>query len=136
MCHIQGGRFKLELDNLSEPLPSKVKEVIDNSYLSRLSSKSLEECNEEYLESHKDSAAHIQSVVRFRQILKPNQEETRSKGEKDLQTAISLDSAALTEAIEGLSISDDIGVRPEARKAYVEAAHKRWPEASIFQTQQ
>ena len=135
-CHEQGGRFKFALDNLSEPLPPKVKEVIDNAYLSKLSSKSLEECNEEYLESHKNSAPHIQSVVRFRNVLKPGAEETKSKGANDLQCTLSLDTISLQEAVDGLHLSDEIEVGPEARKSYVQTAHERWPEASVFQPSQ
>ena len=110
-----------------------MKEVIDSSYLSRLFPKSLEECNEEYLESHKDSAPHIQSVVRFRHILKPGADETKSKGEKDLQSSIAVDNVTLQEAADGLRLLDDIEAKPEAREAYIQAAHKRWPEASAFQ---
>lgn len=135
-CHEQGGRLKLALDKLEEPLPPKVKEVIDSCYLSKLSTKSLEECNEEYLETHKHSAPHIQSVVRFRHVLKPGDEETKSKGARDLQSTLSLDSTTLEQAVEGLQILDEIGggQDPLAREAYLQAAQKRWPEATALQS--
>ena len=133
-CHEQGGRLKLALDSLSEPLPSQVKEVIDSSYLSKLSSKSLEECNEEYLESHKDSAPHVQSVVRFRNFLKPGAEDTKSKGARDLQTTVSLESTTLQQAIDSLGLFDELEMPKDALQTYIQAASKRWPEASAFQT--
>lgn len=135
-CHEQGGRFKLALDKLEEPLPPKVKDVIDSCYLSKLSSKSLEECNEEYLESHKTSAPHVQSVVRFRSILNPGTEETKSKGVEDLQATLQLDSITLQEAVDGLQLLRDIDADKGAREAYVQAAQKRWPDATIFQSSQ
>ena len=131
-CHEQGGRFKLVLDDLSEPLPTKVKEVIDSRYLSRLSPKSLEKCNEEYLESHKNSAPHIQSVVRFRNVVKPGAEETKSKCANDLQGTLELESVSLPEGIDGLNLLDEIQLGAEARETYLQAAQKKWPEASVF----
>lgn len=135
-CHEQGGRLKLALDNLEEPLPPKAKEVMDSCYLSQLSSKSLEQCNEEYLENHKSSTAHIHSVVRFRNVLKPGEEETKSKGVRDLQSTLSLGSTTLEQAIEGLQILDEIGggQDPLAKEAYLQEAQKRWPEATAFQS--
>ena len=109
-----------------------MKEVIDSCYLSRLSPKPLEECNEEYLESHKTSAPHIQSVVRFRHVLKPAAEETKSKGAKDLHVTLSLENTSLLEAVDGLHILNEIGASGEAREEYFQAALKRWPEASAF----
>jgi len=138
-CHEQGCRLKLALDQLEEPLPPKVMEVIDTCYLSKFSklkSQSLEECNEEYFESHKDSAPHIQSVVRFRSVLKPGDEDTKSKSAKDLQSTLALNSTSLEQAVEGLQLLDEIGVGrdPGVRETYLQAAQKRWPEARALQS--
>ncbi|KAK3725136.1 hypothetical protein LTR37_000647 [Vermiconidia calcicola] len=131
-CHEQGIRFRLALDSLSEPLPPKVKEVIDSSYLSQTSSKSLEECNEEHLETHQSSASHVQSVARLRSILKPGDEATKSKGAKDLQGTLSLDGIILEQAVDGLNLLNEIEAGSEAREAYLQAAQKRWTEATVF----
>ena len=133
-CHEQGGRFKFTLDNLAEPLPQKVKKVIDTSYLSKLSSKSLEECNEEYLESHKNSAPHVQSVVRFRNVLKPKAEDTKSNSATDLQATLSLENTTLQQAVDGLQLLDELEVPSDARQQYLQAANERWPEASAFKS--
>lgn len=133
-CHEQGCRFKLALDNLSEPLPPKVQEVINNSYLSKFATKSLEQCNEDYLKSHKHSPPHIQSVVRVRNLLKPGAEETKSKGKVDLESSVSLDTTSLQDAIAGLQLTDELQAGPGAREAYIQAAQKNFPEASVFQS--
>jgi peptide alpha-N-acetyltransferase len=111
-----------------------VQEVINTTFLSKFASKSVEEDNEDYLESHKDSPAHIQSAVRVRNILNPGSDDTKSKGAKDLESAVALDVASLQEAIDGLHLSDEIGAGSEARESYLEAARKQWPEASVFKS--
>ena len=131
-CHEQGGRFKYALDHLSEPLPPSVMGVIQSQYLSRLSPKSLEECNEEYLTNHKQSAPHIQSVVRFRNFLKPGAEDTKTKSVKDLRTTLDLPIVSLQDAVQGLRLHDELGASKESKQAYVEAARKRWPGATVF----
>ncbi|KAK4507711.1 hypothetical protein PRZ48_001446 [Zasmidium cellare] len=131
-CHELGGRFKLAIDNLPEPLPKQTQDVIQELYLSRLSPKSLEECNEEYLESHKTSAPHIQSVVKFRHVLKPGAEDTKSKGVKDLLATLELPSTSLADAQEGVQVLEEIQAGAEAKQSYVEKAHKRFPEATAF----
>ena len=135
-CHEQGCRLRLALDSLSEPLPQKVQEVMNATFLSKFASKSVEEGNEEYLEAHKDSPAHIQSAVRVRNALKPGAVDTKSKGAKDLESVVALDVTSLQEAIDGLHLSDEIGAESEARESYLEAARKQWPEASAFQSSQ
>ena len=131
-CHELGGRFKLALDNLSEPLPKEVQEVIQDLYLGKLDSKRLEQCNEEYLAKHKQSASHVQSVVRFSNALKPDAEETKSKGAKELQRSLNLPNVTLQEAQAGLELLDEIKAGSDARQAYLEAARTRWPEATAF----
>ena len=130
-CHEQGCRFRLALDNLPEPLPQKAQEVINTTFLSKFASKSVEEDNEDYLESHKGSPAHIQSAVRVRNSMNPGANDT-----KDLESAVALDVSSLQEAIDGLHLSDEIGAGSEARESYMEAARKQWPEASAFQSSQ
>lgn len=131
-CHELGGVFKLALDNVSEALPKEVQEVVQDLYLSKLDSKSLEQRNEEYLEKHKQSVSHVQSVVRFRNALKPDAEETKSKGVKDLQSSLELPNLSLQQAQAGVELLDEIKAGGNARQAYLEAARVRWPEATVF----
>jgi N-alpha-acetyltransferase 15/16, NatA auxiliary subunit len=107
-----------------------VKQVIDDTYLSKLDSKkSLEECNEEYLQNHKSSAPHVHSVVRFRAVLKPGAQETREKGVKDLLETLKLEGITLQQAVDGLEVLSEIGAE---REEYVRLANQRWPEANAF----
>ena len=121
----------MALDKLEQPLPPKVKEVVDSSYLSKLSDESLEEGNEKYLEAHKDSAPHVQSAVRFRNILKPGAEGTKSKSATDLQSTFNLENTTLQQALEGLQLLEEIEADASARESYRAAAQKRWPEATM-----
>lgn len=131
-CHEQGGRLQLALKNLTEPLPPKVQEVLQSTYLSKLKEQSLEECNEQYLASHKDSAPHVQSVVRFRRVLDPDgKEETKSV--QNLQDTLELDSISLEAAEAGMRLLDEIEAGAEAKKAYLDSARERFPEATMFQ---
>ncbi|EME89406.1 uncharacterized protein MYCFIDRAFT_55822 [Pseudocercospora fijiensis CIRAD86] len=133
-CHELGGRFKLALDtnNTLKSLPEPVQKVIQEHYLSKLSPKSLEECNEEYLTQHNSSVPHIQSVVYFRHILKPNDESTRTRAVKDLQTTLTAPHITIEEAQHGLQLLKDLGVSEAERKSYVDAALKKFPEATLF----
>ncbi|CAK3961316.1 N-alpha-acetyltransferase 16, auxiliary subunit [Lecanosticta acicola] len=128
-CHELGGRFKLAIDHLPEPLPKQTQDVLQELYLSKLSPKSLEQVNEEYLESHKASAPHVQSVVRFRNFLKPGAEENKSRGAKELLATIDLPSTSLQDAVEGARILDELKAD---KQPYLEAARNRWPEATVL----
>lgn len=108
--------------------------MVNHSFLSKFTTKSLEQCNEEYLESHKDSPAHIQAVVRVRNLLNPGAEETKSKCKLNLESAVSMDVSSLQDAMNGLQLVDEVQAGPEARDSYLEAAQKRWPEATAFQS--
>lgn len=133
-CHELSGRFKLALDRLEQPLPDKVKEVIDSCYLSKLDSKkSLEDCNEEYLASHRNDARHVQSVVRLRNVLDPGSEKTKTMGADNLLEMLKLDSAELTDASDGLQLLRELGVGAEVKEKYCAEARDRWPEATVFQ---
>lgn len=66
--------------------------------------------------------------------MKPGAKETKSKGAKDLQATLSLDSMSLDEAVDGLHLLDEIEAGAEAKQTYLEAARQRWPKASVFQS--
>lgn len=132
--HELSGRFKLALDTLSEPLPDQVKKVIDETFLSKLDSKkSLNESNEQYLTEHKDSAAHVHSVVRLRRALSPEDKDAVAKSVQNLRDTLDAEATGLQEAEEGLRVLDELRAGVDAKEAYVAAARGRWAEASVFQ---
>ncbi|KAF2771686.1 N-terminal acetyltransferase A, auxiliary subunit [Teratosphaeria nubilosa] len=134
--HEQGGRFKLALDNLKEPLPEQVKKVIDETYLAKFDrTKSLEQGNDEYLQKFKHSAPHVQSVVRLRHALKPQAEDTKKKGLENLLETLKLEGITLRQAQDGLEVLGDIQAGAEAKEAYAKAARAKWPEATAFTAQ-
>lgn len=106
--------------------------MLQEQYLSKLSPKSLEECNEEYLTQHNSSAPHIQSVVYFRHVLKPNDESTRTRAVKDLQSTLTAPHITIEEAQHGLQILKELGVSETEQKSYVDAALKKFPEATVL----
>jgi N-alpha-acetyltransferase 15/16, NatA auxiliary subunit len=130
-CHELSGRFKFALDGLPEPLPPKAQEVVQSTFLSKYPSKSVDEINEEYLSAHKDSASHVQAVVRLRQAIKPNDDVTKQKSGKDMIETLKSDKTSLSEALDGLRLLEGIGPQ-EAREQYLKAAHERWSEADAF----
>ncbi|KAK5130211.1 hypothetical protein LTR08_002296 [Meristemomyces frigidus] len=132
--HEQSGRLRVALDGLSEPLPDQVKQVIDETYLSKLDTKkSMDESNEEYLTVHRDSAAHVQSVVRLRRALHPDSSDATVKSAQDLRDTIGSEATSLQDAEEGLRVLDELRAGADAKESYVKAAKERWTEATVFQ---
>ena len=133
-CHEQSGRFRLALDNLSQPLPEQVKQVVDETFLSKVDSKKpLDESNEEYFVDHKDSASHVQSVVRLRRALHPDSKDALAKSVQNLRDTLGSETTGLQDAEEGSKVLDELRAGVEAKEAYVKAAGERFPEATVFQ---
>ena len=110
-----------------------MKKVIDETFLSKLDNqKSLQDLNEEHLAKHKDSAAHVQSVVRLRHALKPEDKETKTTSAKDLQDTLQSDHISLSDAEEGMRLLDEIRAGAEAKEAYLHVSREKWPEATVF----
>jgi len=135
-CHEQGCRLRLALEKLDEPLPEKARQVVDSEFLRKTASKgSVEEEIGEYLAKHKDSALHVQGVVRGRHALHPDGSgDVKEKSAKDLQHTLDSEGTTLVQAEEGLRVlSEIVGADGKAREAYVAKARERWPEATVFQ---
>jgi len=110
--------------------------VIDSEFLQRFASKgSVEECNDEYLAKHQDSALHVQGAVRVRHALHPDGSgDVKEKSVSDLQHTLDSASTTLVQAEEGLRVlSEVVGADGKAREAYVGKARERWSEATVFQ---
>lgn len=129
--HSQIYRFKTAIDNPPEPLQPKVSEIITPELDSLLSPKSanLGEWNESFLAAHKTSAPHVHAAASVRRLIGP---ESQSKNEKDLLSALELESASLDDAVAGLQLLKDWGSSDELKAQYVQTAHKRWSAASAF----
>nr|POE58670.1 n-terminal acetyltransferase a complex subunit nat1 [Quercus suber] len=131
-CHEMRSQLRLLLSKLSEPLPSSVRKVIDDQFLSKQDSKSLPEINEAHLTSHQASAPQVHSVARLRSILELGSEKARSQGAKDLLATLSLETLTLKETEDGLLVLKDIGADSAAQESYIQAAHQRFPQANVF----
>lgn len=132
--HSQVYRFKTTIDNPPEPLSPKVSEIITPELDTLLSPKSpnLGEWNEAFLAAHKTSAAHVQAAASVRRQINPG---SQSQSEKDLISTLGLDSASLDDAVAGLQLLNDWGSSENTKSQYMQTAHKRWSEASAFQTE-
>lgn len=130
MVHEQSMSFRQTIDSLSEPLPPKAHEVLTSSFTLIPKEKSLKDVNEQYLMEHKSSAAHVQAGLRTRQALDSS---TKAQNIKELQATLDLDGIAILDAVTGLRMLDGFEADAAAKNAYVEAARKRFPEATVFQ---
>ena len=115
------------LDELSEPLHPKVVEIIKSEFALIPSSQSVVEFNDEFLNKHKDSVAHIQSVLRARQDINKDDQE---QNEKDLLATLDLPSITMEEAKAGGDLLK--WWRSSQADAYNAKAAKKWPESTIF----
>ncbi|EEQ85612.1 acetyltransferase [Blastomyces dermatitidis ER-3] len=131
--HIQLARFRKTIDTLSEPLPSRVSEVITADFDPLLpKTQDLTSWNESFLSAHKSSAAHVQAALSVRQLLNPD---SKSQGEQELLSTVDLETTSLEVALAGLHLLDDWHSSQDAKSAYISQAQKKWVEASIFQPQ-
>ncbi|KAI9878769.1 MAG: hypothetical protein M1830_010571 [Pleopsidium flavum] len=129
--HEQTIRFRQILTSLREPLPPKVSEVITSEFGTILAKDTdLSTFNNEFLEKHKRSAAHVQSSLKARQVLTPD---CLGRNQKDLLATFDLDDISLQEAIRGFELMEDWKSEQKQLDAYLARATQRWPEATAFQ---
>ncbi|QKX55786.1 uncharacterized protein TRUGW13939_02884 [Talaromyces rugulosus] len=130
--HVQLLRFRLALNNVSEPLPEKISDVVLNEFEAILpKSADLQKWNDSYLASHKTSANHIRAVLSARLLLTP---EAKAESEKEFISTLDLDSTTMETAISGLDTLDEWKSSAATKQAYIETAQKRWTEVSAFNT--
>ncbi|KAK4994014.1 hypothetical protein LTR66_005875 [Elasticomyces elasticus] len=130
--HVQTVRFRQALDNLSEPLPENVSQVIKSTFEEKLlpPSTSLSDFNSSFLSKHKNSASHVQATLRVCHMLDASR---KQQNEQDLQATLDLPLIQIHEATEALLLLDEWESAPSVRKAYLDAAKRKWPEATAFQ---
>lgn len=124
-------KFRKTFDkDLSEtPLPPNIVELVEAEFEPLLpKSTDLAKWNDDFLSSHANSAAHVQSALAVRQLIAPD---SKKQAEKDLQSSIDLETASLADAIAGLHLLDDWGSAPDVKESYASHAQKRWTQASI-----
>lgn len=132
--HSQVYRFKTTIDNPPEPLLPKVSEIITPELDTLLSPKSpsLGEWNEAFLSAHKTSTPHIHAAASVRKLINPD---SQPQNEKNLISTLGLENTSLEDAVAGLQLLNDWGSSDDTRAEYTQAAHKRWAEASAFQSE-
>ncbi|EON61385.1 hypothetical protein W97_00599 [Coniosporium apollinis CBS 100218] len=127
--HEQTVRFRRTLDTLSEPLPPPVAKVIDSTFTLIPTSTSLSDYNDSFISKHSKSAPHVQAGLKVRQLLDSS---SLPQNEKELLATLDFDTIELQDAKNGLSLLGEWKSGSEAREAYINAARKRWPEATVF----
>lgn len=131
--HAQMARFRRTVDNLPEPLPPNVSEVIAADFDPLLpKTQDLTSWNNAFLDAHNDNPAHVQSALSVRQLLASG---SKADNEKGLLSTIDFQAASLENALAGLSLLDDWGSSQDTKTTYMTQANKRWKEASAFFSQ-
>lgn len=125
--HLQLLRFRKALDSLSEPLPPQTMEVVNAEFEKLLpKSQKLEDFNESYLSTNKNSVAHVQAALSGRQFLKPD---SKAQCERDLLSTLDSSDITIDEAVAGLELLSKWACD---KTAYAQKASKKWPESSLF----
>lgn len=89
----------------------------------------LEEYNNTFLSTHKESVSHQQAGLTSRQLLKP---ESKPQCEQDLIATLDSKDITIDTALAGLELLGEWGSNQAAKSAYVEKASSKWPEATVF----
>ncbi|KAI1130058.1 tetratricopeptide [Nemania abortiva] len=126
VVHEQAVRFHQEVNSKLSSLPPKVAEVIKSEFTALEASTDLKKYNAEFLEKHKDSAAHVVSAVKIQKLLGEDQKTC----EKGLFGVLSLKSADWEPAAEALGLL--LQWRSSEAEAFKKAAQEAWPEVTLF----
>ncbi|KAI1423372.1 tetratricopeptide [Xylaria sp. FL1777] len=129
VVHEQAVRFHKELGSKLASLPAKVAEVIKAEFTAINASTDLKQYNNEFLEKHKDSAAHVVSAIKVRKLLGEDQKTC----EKALFGVLSLKSEDWEPAAEALGLLYQW--RSSEADAFRKAADETWPEVTLFNLQ-
>ena len=91
----------------------------------------LSQRNDDFLQSHPDSAPHVRACLRVRQFLDPGG--SSEKNQQDVIRTLALKGCTLEDAVAGLELLREWKAKDQYGEDYLAAAHERWPEASAFQ---
>ncbi|TGJ86498.1 hypothetical protein E0Z10_g2274 [Xylaria hypoxylon] len=126
VVHEQAVRFHQEMSAKLASLPAKVTEVIKTEFTAIDASTDLKKYNPEFLERHKDSAAHVVSAIKIRKLLGEDQKAC----EKALFDVLSLNTDDWEPAAEALGLL--FQWRSSEAEAFRKAADETWPEVTLF----
>ncbi|KAL9598223.1 MAG: hypothetical protein Q9219_004643 [cf. Caloplaca sp. 3 TL-2023] len=128
--HEQSIRLRHILKSLSESLPSNVSEILESEFTSLIPlDADLLKMNSDFLTNNNESAAHVQTSLRVRQLLNP---QTSDDNQKDIIRTLALPDVSLEDAVQGLELLREWGAKSQYRKDYIAVAHEKWPEATAF----
>ena len=107
-------------------------EILDTEFNTLFpASTDLSKHNDEYMQKHHDSAAHVQAALRVRMLLDSSSSE---KNQQDVIRTLALDGSSLEDAVRGLATLKKWKAKDQYTTDYVAAAHERWPDADAFGT--
>ncbi|KAF2733158.1 TPR-like protein [Polyplosphaeria fusca] len=127
--HEQSTRFRKAVDELKD-LPSQVSEVLKAKFDMIPAGSNLQKRNAEWQKKHSESADHLISAYHVKYLLDNS---SKAQGESEMQKLLDSPSITRSEATRGMEYLKEWKSDEKVKKAYVEAAAKKWPEASIFQ---
>lgn len=106
-------------------------EVINAEFNTLLpASTDLAKQNDDFMQEHHNSAAHVHACLQVRQMLDPSSTE---KNQQDVIRTLALDGSSLKDATRGLEMLTEWKAKEQYIDDYMTAAHERWPEASAFE---
>ncbi|PWY80599.1 N-terminal acetyltransferase catalytic subunit Nat1 [Aspergillus heteromorphus CBS 117.55] len=128
--HVQLLRFRKALDTLPEPLAPQVAEVVNAEFETLLpKAQNLDEWNNTFVSTHKDSVPHQQAGLTSRQLLNPD---SKPQCEQDLASTLDSTDITIETALAGLELLNEWGSSQAAQTAYAQKASSKWPEATVF----
>ncbi|KAI1304829.1 tetratricopeptide [Xylaria venustula] len=126
VVHEQAVRFHQEINSKLASLPANVAEVIKTEFTALDASTDLKKYNAEFLEKHKNSAAHVVSAIKVQKLLGEDQKTC----EKSLFGILGLKSDDWEPAAEALGLL--FQWRSSEADAFRKAAAETWPEVTLF----
>lgn len=106
-------------------------QVIKESFTTPPADADLKAYNNDFLEKHSESAAHLQSAYNVRFLLDNS---SKSQNEEDLKKTLDLPSITKEQAEAGLALLDEWKSEAKVKDDYRAKAASRWSEATVFKS--
>ncbi|KAI5282319.1 hypothetical protein KEM54_002847 [Ascosphaera aggregata] len=131
--HVQIVKLQKYLEDPSLTLPEPINNLVKSQFASLLppSPVDLSSWNEDYLQRHASSPAHLHAALQVREIVAPSPN-MKAKNEQQLIESVDLEVTRLEDAVRGLKLFDEWKSNNEAKEKYIKKASKRWEHASVF----
>ncbi|KAH5073392.1 hypothetical protein HBI17_147320 [Parastagonospora nodorum] len=127
--HEQSIRFRQTIAKLSEPLPSQVSQVINETFTTPAVDADLKAYNDSFLQKHPESASHLQAAYNVRHILDST---SKSQNEQDLIKVLDLPDVTIQQALAGFGLLEEWRSEKQVKDDYRAKAAGRWSEATVF----